>query len=192
MTNDGRRIIKRDKWLKGQVDFCGKAGGSANSSGCSDEFIRANDGDPISQCRCFTLSNSDSDSGEAKSRNPKDIAATSKVPMIVLPPVPLIHTAQVMRSGSVKYGPANWRDEPIKESVYASALERHLVRYLAGEDVDRDSGAPHLAHIAANCFILMDAIEAGVLTRDLYYSSEDGAEAVERILAQYEKDNKDG
>jgi len=128
-------------------------------------------------CRCFnqqqeeyTKANPLPKTGpETKSVNPKDIAATNKLTASILPPIGLVHCAAVMRNGASKYGVANWRDEPIKRSVYDDAIERHRLKYMAGELIDKDSKLPHLAHIATNCLILLDAEFNGVLTEDGYY-----------------------
>ncbi len=45
-------------------------------------------------------------------------------------------------------------------------MQRHLGEYATGVDLEEDSGLPHLAHIAANCLILLDAEHAGTLIGD--------------------------
>ena len=61
-------------------------------------------------------------------------------------------TARVFMYGSKKYAAWNWC-KGMKWSVpYACAL-RHLFAWFRGEECDKESGLPHLAH--AMCNILM-------------------------------------
>jgi hypothetical protein len=66
-----------------------------------------------------------------------------------------------MELGAKKYGPFNWRDTPIGHTPYISAMFRHLIAFASGEDLDPESGQPHLAHIASGAMILLDAREVG-------------------------------
>ena len=43
-------------------------------------------------------------------------------------------------------------------STYISATHRHFHSWVEGENIDPESGLHHLAHVAANIFILLDAI----------------------------------
>jgi hypothetical protein len=124
----------------------------------------------------------------SKQRNPKDMAAEAKVPLVI-PPLPLLHVQQVMRGGSVDYGVANWRKEPVKVSVYVSAIQRHFLQFQAGADEDDKSSCPHLAHIAANCLLLMDAMEHGKCEDDRAFTSEEDALRMVSMLEQYRRIN---
>ena len=68
--------------------------------------------------------------------------------------------------GARKYGAFNWRHGKVSASTYISALERHLLAWIDGEDIDPNSGKPHLAHMLASIAILVDAFEAGNLIDD--------------------------
>ena len=94
---------------------------------------------------------------DVKLRNPKGVAAKHKVCASLVPEIATIEMAQVFRLGATKYGPMNWRSEPVATSVYLDAIERHLLRYRAGEDIDPESGLSHLTHIMAGCAIVLDA-----------------------------------
>ena len=73
----------------------------------------------------------------------------------LIPPVPLRYIATVYGFGSKKYDDNNWfKGYPWSWSV--GALERHLNAWKAGEDVDPESGLPHLAHAAWHCITLME------------------------------------
>jgi hypothetical protein len=98
--------------------------------------------------------------------DPKGAAGAKKAPMHLLPPKPLMQTAWVMGHGDVKYGAWNFLDAKVLASTYIGAIGRHWAQFSSGEDTDADSGLPHLAHIAANCMIVMAAADAGTLVDD--------------------------
>ena len=54
-------------------------------------------------------------------------------------------TAQVLGFGAEKYGPYNWM-KGIEYSRLHAALRRHVAAWSKGEDIDPESGHPHLAH----------------------------------------------
>ena len=101
-----------------------------------------------------------------KDNNPKTQHGEAKPSMSLCPPVAMQAMARVMRNGADKYGPWNWRDQPISMSVYLDAIGRHWSAMCAGEDLDPDSGLSHLAHIMAGCGIIMDAVDQGCMTDD--------------------------
>lgn len=62
--------------------------------------------------------------------------------------------AQVLDYGAKKYSPNNWKQcDDI--SRYQDALWRHILAYLDGEEVDVESGLPHLAHAITNLSFLI-------------------------------------
>lgn len=96
--------------------------------------------------------------------NPKELVGSKKPDLSVVPPSSLLHLSTAMMNGAEKYGPFNWRDQPISARPYIAAAMRHLLSFLDGEDFSSDTaaaGAPvhHLAHTMACCAILLDAIE---------------------------------
>jgi hypothetical protein len=98
--------------------------------------------------------------------NPKTRYGMSKPGIEGVPVAPLFQVGEVMRLGISKYGLANWRHDPITASVYYNAAIRHLFSWWDGEDVDMESGQPHLAHAVACLLILLDAERIKVLTND--------------------------
>ncbi len=68
-----------------------------------------------------------------------------------------------LKHGARKYGPFNWRVEPVQGRVYLEAARRHLALLLDGEDFDRDTGIHHGAFILATTAIYMDAMVHGTL-----------------------------
>ncbi len=100
--------------------------------------------------------------------NPKDLAAVAlkKCPLQLLPPIADELVARVLEGGAGKYGKFNWRSQPIELTTYIGAIMRHLARIRCGEDIDAESGLPHMAHIMATAAIVMDANEHGKLIDD--------------------------
>lgn len=107
--------------------------------------------------------------------NPKDLVGLAKVRLWVVPPASIIYEALAMQYGAYEavkadgtkgYGPFNWRENPVRFSVYYDAIQRHATRFLDGENVDPDSKVHHLAHLKASAGILIDALEIGNLVDD--------------------------
>jgi len=100
------------------------------------------------------------------SSDPKGANGAKKAPLHLLPPVAMEQTAWVHKLGQEKYGAFNWRSNNVCATTYVSAMRRHLGAWQDGEDLDPESTISHLAHIAASCNILMDAIKCGTLVDD--------------------------
>ncbi len=99
-----------------------------------------------------------------KPSNPKDVIGSTKPPLHNVPCGPLYQIGAAMLSGACKYGSHNWRSIGVRSDVYYDAMLRHVMSWWEGETLDPESGAPHLAHVAACCIILLDAEAAGKLT----------------------------
>lgn len=69
----------------------------------------------------------------------------------LLPPGALLQIAEVLRYGATKYSERNWEKGLARRRVLSAAI-RHLFAYMSGEDLDPESGLPHVAH--AGCCIL--------------------------------------
>ncbi len=95
------------------------------------------------------------------SANPKEGLGIKKACLRYTPAALVLWVGEVMKTGAVKYGPFNWRENPVEAMTYAEAIERHLLAWREGQDNAEDSGLPHLAHIAASCAILLDADACG-------------------------------
>lgn len=106
---------------------------------------------------------------ENPKRNPKEYDADTRLPVGLCPPILTIRVAAIMRWGANKVGRWrwNWRDNPVSLTTYLDAIERHLLAARAGEEFDAETGESHVAHIAANCGIILDAQLAGTLVNDL-------------------------
>lgn len=98
--------------------------------------------------------------------NPKDLVGAKKAPLRYVPQALVLEAAAVMATGAAKYGPFNWREQPVSAVTYAEAIQRHLAAWVEGQDNAEDSGLNHIAHIAASCGILLDAAANGTLLDD--------------------------
>lgn len=78
---------------------------------------------------------------------------TGKVRMELLPPLPLEGTAAVLAFGAKKYGEHNWM-KGMKWSRAIGSLLRHLYLFIGGEELDKESGLPHIDHVACNAMFL--------------------------------------
>lgn len=103
---------------------------------------------------------------ESDASNPKEAAGALKTPFRHMPVGVLYEDAAVFALGAQKYGDFNWRDTDVRGSVYYEAALRHLFAWFEGETDDPESGISHLAHVRANCAILMDACDHGSLLDD--------------------------
>jgi len=106
------------------------------------------------------------DAIDMKPTNPKDMAATARLPLHLVPDTLKTYAALAFAEGAAKYGAYNWRVAGVRASIYRSAMERHLAAWWNGEEVDPKTGVPHLASIIAGAGILLDADLVGKLTDD--------------------------
>lgn len=84
--------------------------------------------------------------GGEKGRKPQEMAW--------LDPLALLELGAVARMGADKYGDHNFRKGYEWSKCY-NALHRHLAAFWSGEDLDPESGLPHLAHAAWHCLTLI-------------------------------------
>ena len=83
-----------------------------------------------------------------------DASTQDKLPLQHLPWEGLVVCAEVMRKATSKYPYENWRAGMPWMELAGSCL-RHLVKWLCGEDLDKDSGQQHLAHLATDALMLL-------------------------------------
>lgn len=103
---------------------------------------------------------------DTKPTNPKDAAATGRVPLGLLSPIAKAHWALAQHCGRVKYGAWNWREAGARASIYIDAICRHADAYLSGETYDPADDTHHLGNVMACCAILLEAEAAGKLVDD--------------------------
>lgn len=73
----------------------------------------------------------------------------------LLPPHALDAIIAVLEYGAVKYGARNWTGGMAYSRPW-DAAKRHMWAWWKGEDVDPESGLPHLAHAAVSLMFLID------------------------------------
>lgn len=78
---------------------------------------------------------------------------TGKPPITLLDRDFLEGTAQAMRFGAEKYNRYNWCGG-ISHTRLADAAMRHLIAWASGEDIDPESGLPHIDHASASLNML--------------------------------------
>jgi hypothetical protein len=99
--------------------------------------------------------------------DPKALQGAKKVSLGLLPSIGRVLGAQACALGAEKYGAYNWRGgHPINMTTYLDAMERHILAFRDGEDIDPESGVSHLGHIIAGAAILADAIAEKVAVDD--------------------------
>jgi hypothetical protein len=92
-----------------------------------------------------------------KDTNPKDAIGTAKVPFSTLSAPVLAEVGLAMLEGALKYGRHNYRVSGVRASVYYDATLRHLNAFWEGQDIDADSGLPHVVKAIACLIVLRDS-----------------------------------
>jgi hypothetical protein len=72
-----------------------------------------------------------------------------------MPVQPLREVARVYGYGAKKYSSRNWERGYLWSWSYG-ALQRHVNAFWGGEDIDGESGLPHLAHAVFHLLALME------------------------------------
>lgn len=102
----------------------------------------------------------------AKPTNPKDAIGSTKPPLSTIPTRVLFLLGLGMLEGTCKYGRHNYRAAGVRGSVYFDAALRHMSKWYEGEDIDPDSGLPHVIKAMASLAVLMDGILEGNFNDD--------------------------
>lgn len=74
--------------------------------------------------------------------------------------------ATVFQFGAAKYGRSNYLQGGMSHNRLLAAAARHLYAYASGEDLDRESGLSHLAHLGCCVHMLLTYKELGLGTDD--------------------------
>lgn len=99
-------------------------------------------------------------------KNPKDIAASTRIDLSLFPASARAYGALAFVEGDLKYGAYNWRKRDVQASTYYAANGRHMDKWFNGEEVDPDTKVPHLASALASVAVLIDATVRGNLIDD--------------------------
>lgn len=100
--------------------------------------------------------------------NPKDALGLMKVPIGLYPNAARIATCLVFAQSAPEYGEYNWRNNPVRLSIYIDAIDRHTIALRAGQDIDPKSKQPHAAHINACTAIIIESRALGILIDDRF------------------------
>ncbi len=76
-----------------------------------------------------------------------------KAPLHMIPEDAILGMAQAFAYGAKKYDRFNYRNG-ISFTRLTDSLGRHALAFLAGEDMDQESGLPHTYHILANAAMI--------------------------------------
>jgi len=83
-----------------------------------------------------------------------------KIRTDLLPPWALLDIAEIMTFGANKYSDYNYRNgNGLNWSRVYAALQRHILAWYTGEDLDDESGKSHLAHAGCCLIMLMDLVD---------------------------------
>ncbi len=86
----------------------------------------------------------------------------NKAPIHLVPSQCIIGVAKVMGFGQDKYDEYNYRKgEGLDYMRLYDAAQRHMLAWSLGEDIDPESGLPHLDHAAASIMMLKDLQSRG-------------------------------
>lgn len=124
--------------------------------------------------------------------NPKDTIGSKKLPLSTLPWAVLAEAAAGMGEGAIKYGKHNYEVVGIRNSIYFDATLRHLLSWFLGEDIDPDSGIPHVTKALTSLLVLRDAQIYNNVTDDRPPACPpEHLEAVKDLFTSLTKDLKD-
>lgn len=99
---------------------------------------------------------------DPKETNPKQAIGARKVPFSTMSAPVVAEIGVAMLEGACKYGRHNWRVAGARSSTYYDAAKRHLESWWEGEDIDEESGLPHLVKLLSCMMVLRDAQICGV------------------------------
>ena len=73
----------------------------------------------------------------------------------LLPLAEIEDIVKVYHAGAEKYGPNKWQDLPDGFERYRAAANRHIMQYMKGEKIDKETGCYHLAQAAWNMIAML-------------------------------------
>lgn len=91
--------------------------------------------------------------GEITGEGVKAVMFNPKTPIQLVPPQFIEGVAEVLKHGATKYSPNNWMAGMSWSEVYGG-IQRHLNAFFRGEEIDPESGLPHLYHASCGLMFL--------------------------------------
>lgn len=107
---------------------------------------------------------------------------TEKPRMDLLSEVAIEGLARVLTFGAKKYAADNWRKGMEWRRLIGAAM-RHLFAYSRGEDLDPESGLPHIDHLACCVMFLSEYQKRKLGTDDRYKATKEPLEPLEPLEA---------
>lgn len=98
--------------------------------------------------------------------NPKTLFGISKPRDTYTPFIPYLEYSLAHLQGALKYGPFNWRDDPVTMSTYLDAAISHINKCRAGVDRASDTDIHELGHAMTCLSIVIDAQAYGTIKDD--------------------------
>lgn len=90
-----------------------------------------------------------------------------KLRLDLVPPQMIEAVGAVMTHGAIKYGEGSYRR--VEPKRYRAALMRHIVEWLKNPyGLDKDSGLPHLWHVACNVAFLLELDQEDIKNDQIY------------------------
>lgn len=83
--------------------------------------------------------------------------------LTLYPPEIIVALGELYKIGARRYADRNWEKGMDWGQAY-SALQRHLLKWLMGEEIDPETGSPHLVAATWNCITLYTYSMRGVGT----------------------------
>ncbi len=96
---------------------------------------------------------------------------TEKIPLELLDPLALEGLGKVLAFGKNKYAAHNWRGGISYSRLLGAAL-RHTFAILRGEDLDPESGLPHVDHLGCCWMFLSNMMKTRKDLDDRYKSPD--------------------
>lgn len=93
-----------------------------------------------------------------------------KARMDLLCPIAMEGCAMVLAFGAKKYAEWNWAKGMPWSKVIGSLL-RHTFKFMSGEDLDPESGLPHVDHLLCNAVFLSNYYRRHKMLDDRYKSA---------------------
>jgi hypothetical protein len=99
----------------------------------------------------------------------------------LIPSEALAKVARHYGVGAAKYEAHNWRRGYEWSKSYA-ALQRHATQFWSGEDIDEETGSPHMAAVAFHALALLVFMDEQRVFDDRYRSSRESEVSLQSVL----------